>query len=150
MSNLTHPLRVLFYTLILFLFSTANLSAQEIKQYFYQGTIDNRPIRLYLKQLPNNCGGSDIYEAIYQYGKGKNWIELLNQNNDKGNFCFTEIRFTGVLLLKRTDHHLDGIWISPDGKRQLKVLLSQQNINAKEIEELEERLERTHYENFDC
>ncbi|WP_316765005.1 hypothetical protein [Pedobacter aquatilis] len=150
MSNLTHPLRVLFYTLILFLFSTANLSAQEIKQYFYQGTIDNRLIRLYLKQLPNNCGGSDIYEAIYQYGKGKNWIELLNQNNDKGNFCFTEIRFTGVLLLKKTDHHLDGIWISPDGKRQLKVLLSQQNINAKEIEELEERLERTHYENFDC
>ncbi|MNR35399.1 hypothetical protein D3C85_1532430 [compost metagenome] len=107
-------------------------------------------MRFYLKQLPNNCGGSDTYEAMYQYGKGKNWIELLNQTDEKGNFCFTEIRFTGVLILKKTAKGMSGIWISPDMKRQLKVNLTLQKLSATEIEELEKRLEVTHYENFDC
>ena len=125
-------------------------TAQEIKRYLYQGTVDNRAVRFYLKQLPNNCGGSDIYESMYQYGKGKNWIELLNQTDEKGNFCFTEIRFTGVLILKKTAKGMTGIWISPDMKRQLKVNLTLQKLSATEIEEFEKRLEVTHYENFDC
>jgi len=137
-------------SLILLLANIGFLSAQEVKQYYYQGTVADRAVRLYLKQLPNDCGGSDTYVAMYQYGKGKNWIELLNQNDEKGNFCFTEIRFTGVLILKKNTKGMQGIWISPDTKRQLKVTLSLQKISPKEIEELEKRLEVTHYENFDC
>lgn len=125
-------------------------AAQEVKQYFYQGTVANRAVRFYLKQLPNNCGGSDTYQAMYQYGKGKNWIELMNQTDDKGVFCFTEIRFTGVLILKKSAKGMQGIWISPDTKRQLKVNLTLQKLTQKDTEELEDRLEVTHYENFDC
>ena len=102
--------------------------AQEVKRFFYQGTVAGRSVWFYLKQLPNNCGGSDIYEAMYQYGKGKNWIELMNQTDEKGNFCFTEIRFTGVLILKKTVKGMSGIWISPDGKKL--VFSSNRNNNG--------------------
>lgn len=136
---------------IIFCFcSISFVSAQETKKDFYQGTVDNRPVRFYLKQHPNECGGDDTYQAIYQYGKGKKWILLLNQNDTNGNFCFTEARFTGVLILKKTTNVLEGVWISPDAKRQLKVKLTKQKISKIEMEELEERLEKTHYENFDC
>lgn len=143
-------LKNLFLIALFSLLGISSLSAQENKEYFYQGTVDNRPVRFYLKQFANNCGGNDTYTAMYQYGKGKNWIELQAQTNEKGNFCFTEIRFTGVIILKKTQNRLNGIWISPDGKKQLVVALSQQSITPKEIEALEERLEITHYENFDC
>lgn len=145
--------KIFYLTICSLLFMFANFgfaTAQEVKQYYYQGTVANRAVRFYLKQLPNNCGGDDTYVAMYQYGKGKNWIELLIQNNQKGNFCFTEIRFTGVLILKKSNNGLNGIWISPDGKQQLKVKLTQQKISTKEIAEIEDRLEVTHYENFDC
>ena len=135
---------------LILVISKGFVTAQEIKQYYYQGKIADRAVRFYLKQLPNNCGGSDTYVAMYQYGKGKNWIELLNQNDENGNFCFTEIRFTGVLILKKTTKGMQGTWISPDTKRQLKVNLSLQKLSPKETEELEKRLEVTHYENFDC
>lgn len=137
-------------TLLFMLAHIGFATAQEIKRYLYQGTVDNRAVRFYLKQLPNNCGGSDIYEAMYQYGKGKNWIELMNQTDRKGNFCFTEIRFTGMLILKKTTKEMTGIWMSPDAKKQLKVNLTLQKLSPKEIDELEKRLEVTHYENFDC
>lgn len=55
-----------------------------------------------------------------------------------------------MLVLKKSQNSLNGIWISPDATKQLKVKLSQQSISAKEKEELEKRLEVTHYENFDC
>lgn len=142
--------RLLFLTLSIFTVGIANVAAQENKEYFYQGTVNNRPVRFYLKQFANDCGGSDTYAAMYQYGKGKNWIELQVQTNEKGNFCFTEIRFTGVLVLKKSQNSLNGIWISPDATKQFKVTLNQQSISAKEKEELEKRLEVTHYENFDC
>ncbi|MFC3561427.1 hypothetical protein [Pedobacter jamesrossensis] len=72
------------------------------------------------------------------------------QTNDKGNFCFTEVRFTGALILKKTANGREGIWISPDGNKQLKVKLTSKKVSKLDLDELEERLEKTHYQNFDC
>ncbi len=138
----------LFLTLITF---TAT-NAQDIKTTLYSGTVNNRTVRLYLKERGNQCGGSmmNIYESIYQYGKGKNWIELSVSTNGKGNFCLTEYNFSGVMIVKKNGNRLNGVWISPDGKTQLKVALEEINLSAKEKEVIETDLERTHYENNDC
>lgn len=132
-----------------FLFFTIGF-AQEVKTTFYTGKVNNRSVRLYLKEEGNDCGATPLYSAIYQYGNGKNWIELLIQSDEKGRFGMTEYRFTGMLILKKTPYGLEGIWISPDGKTQLKVVLKKQALSPKLKEELEEGLERTHYENYDC
>ncbi|RZK20007.1 MAG: hypothetical protein EOO86_05855 [Pedobacter sp.] len=138
----------LFITLITF--TAAN--AQDINTTLYSGTVNNRSVRLYLKERGNQCGGSmlPIYESIYQYGKGKNWIELSVATNGKGNFCLTEYYFSGVMILQKSGKNLNGIWISPDGKTQLKVILEKQILSVKEKEIIENDLERTHYENYDC
>ena len=138
----------LFITLITF--TAAN--AQDINTTLYSGTVNNRSVRLYLKERGNQCGGSmlPIYESIYQYGKGKNWIELSVATNGKGNFCLTEYYFSGVMILQKSGKNLNGIWISPDGKTQLKVILEKQILSVKEKEIIENDLERTHYGNYDC
>lgn len=135
-------------TICLLFFATS--FAQEVKTHLYSGKINNRSVRLYLKEEENQCGGPVLYSGIYQYGVGKNWIELLIQSNETGRYAMTEYRFTGVMILNRTKEGLEGIWISPDGKTQLKVLLKKQQLTPKLKEELEDGLERTHYENYDC
>lgn len=141
---------ILALLISLITFTSAN--AQDIKTTLYSGTVNNRTVRLYLKERGNQCGGSmlNIYEGIYQYGKGKNWIELSVSTNGKGNFCLTEYSFSGVMILKKIGKSLNGVWISPDGKTQLKVSLAETNLSVKEKEIIETDLERTHYENYDC
>ena len=136
----------IFITLITF--TAAN--AQDINTTLYSGKVNNRSVRLYLKEEGNQCGGPVLYSGIYQYGVGKNWIELSIQSNENGRYAMTEYRFTGVLILNRATDGLEGIWISPDGKTQLKVLLKKQKLTQELKEELEDGLERTHYENYDC
>lgn len=141
--------------LFLFLFaiiSFKSLSADEVNTTLYTGTINNRAITLYLNQQPNPCGGETgfLYQGIYQYGKGKNWIELEISDNGKGNFCMTEFRFTGVLILKKEGALLTGLWISPDGKTQFPISLKKQVLSLKTKAEMEQNLERTHYSNHDC
>jgi len=140
------------YFLTLILISTLKLSAQDIKNSLYKGTLNNQSITLYLKQQPNPCGGGTLplYEGIYQYASGKNWIELSVSNNAKENLCLAEVNFTGVLILKKTVNGMEGIWISPDAKTQHKVVLKKQPLTPKQKEEMEVNLERTHYENNDC
>lgn len=140
------------FILLFCLTSYLSLSAQEVVKMVYKGKINNRSVTFYLKQESNPCGGETgfLYQGIYQYGKGKHWIELGIAENGKGNFCMTEYRFTGVLILKQVADILDGVWISPDGKTQFKVNLKKQEPSSKQQEEMEAHLERTHYENHDC
>ncbi|WP_421945553.1 hypothetical protein [Pedobacter sp.] len=142
-------MKVIYLFLFICFSSFTNLSAQETTNY-YKGLINNKPVRLYLKQQTNDCGAPDIYSAIYQYGNGKNWIELHIQTNNKGNFAMTEYLFTGVLILNKKQNILEGVWISPDNKTHFKVVLNKQSLPAKLKEIFEEALERTHYENYDC
>ncbi|WP_442588104.1 hypothetical protein ACSBL2_18845 [Pedobacter sp. AW31-3R] len=142
------------FLIIFFLGLTSSLSltAQEVVSTLYSGTVNNRSVRMYLKQEPNPCGGETgfLYTGIYQYGKGKNWIELRIDENKKGNFCMTEFRFTGVMILKQSADTLEGIWISPDGRTQLKVFLKKQVLTGKQKAEMDDYIEQTHYSNNDC
>jgi hypothetical protein len=45
---------------------------------------------------------------------------------------------------------MNGIWISPDGKKQLKVSLTLQPLSEAEQKKMEDKLEQVNYENFDC
>lgn len=141
-----------FTIIFMALVTTFNVSAQEVKHILYKGTVQNRAITLYLKQEPNPCGGETglLYQAIYQYGSAKNWIELSISDNGKGNLCMTEFKFTGVMILKKKGAVMEGLWIGPDGKTQLKVILKQQSLSSKQQADLEEQLEKTHYNNHDC
>lgn len=116
----------------------------------YKGTVDNMPITLYLKKMPNECGGNDIYMAMYKYDKKSNWLQLAVATNEQSNWCLTEIGFTGVLILKSGPNVMNGVWISPDSKKQLKVSLKQQPLPEPEKKKMEDKLEQVNYENYDC
>lgn len=137
---------------ILFCFLSINSSsAQEVKSSFYLGTVNKRPVRLFLKQELHPCGGENyLFSAIYQYGTGKNWIQLSVEENGKGNFCFVEYKLSGLLVLRKTQSGLEGVWLSHDAKTQLKVLLTEQPLSPKQAESLKADLDRTNYENNDC
>ncbi|WP_165850761.1 hypothetical protein [Chryseobacterium sp. 5_R23647] len=54
------------------------------------------------------------------------------------------------MLLKRNSENLQGLWISPDGKKQLKVNLKKIIQSKAEIEKMEEELEKANYSANDC
>lgn len=54
------------------------------------------------------------------------------------------------MLLNRSGNQLKGIWISPDGKKQLPVNLTKVKTNKKQIEKLEDTLEKEYYNAYDC
>lgn len=141
---------------ILFLFFTLlSLSsfAQTKKSFLYSGKIDNNPVTLYMTLEPSQCTNEDEYMAVYQYGngKGEKWIQLdIRSNRKNNNLCMTEYTFTGVMVVQKSAQGITGIWISPDGKKQLKVELTAQSLSATEKERLEKVLEIVNFENNDC
>ncbi len=58
--------------------------------------------------------------------------------------------FTGLMIVRKEGTGLKGLWISPDGKRQLPVILNNQAIHPKQAESYRETLEKINYENHDC
>jgi len=77
-------------------------------------------------------------------------LQLEITSNDKGQFIFTEYQFSGVLILQKTKEGFNGIWISPDTKRQLKVVLKKAALSTKDIQLYEDRYEKLNYSNYDC
>lgn len=125
--------------------------AQATRSFFYEGLLDNKPVSLYLTAQPSACGGDkDLYLGIYRYKTKERWIQLNIATDYKGHFSLTEQGFTGTMILTRTARGMEGIWISPDGGRQLKIKLSQRDLSLKEKEGLDNTLEKTNYENNDC
>lgn len=137
---------------ILFILLTLSLGvkAQKSSSKLFNGTIDNKQVTLYLKESENECGGFETYMGIYRYGKSATWIQILPETDGKGNFTMPEYRFSGVMVLQKTAAGMQGIWISPDGKRQLKVILNIQPLSKQQKELFEDALEKTNYENYDC
>ncbi|WP_316804168.1 hypothetical protein [Pedobacter nototheniae] len=138
--------KILFILLML----SFGAKAQKSSSKLYKGTIDSKPVTLYLKENENPCGGFENYMAIYRYGKNTPWIQLLPETDGKGNFTMPEFRFTGVMILQKTSNGMQGIWISPDGKRQLKVILNVQPLPKQQKDVMEDALEKTNYGNYDC
>ncbi len=140
---------------ILFVLFSLNLIAQDeiISQEYYEGTINgNIEIALYLKVSENGCP-TTYAESIYQYKKneGNKWILLETSfTKEMNQFTFVELFNTGILLLNKENANLNGLWLSPDGKKQLKVVLNKVAIDKTQIENLEDQLEETYYNANDC
>lgn len=143
-------IRKLRFLVVAFLLQSTIIHAEQESYTLYKGSVDNRPVTLYLKRMANECGGNDTYMAMYRYDKKSNWLQLNVETNARANWCLTEIGFTGVMILKSGTKIMNGIWISPDGKKQLKVSLKQQPLSEPEQKKMEDKLEQVNYENYDC
>lgn len=108
----------------------------------YKGTMDpSIPIWLYLNEQEHPCGGDmTIIDAMYSYDQEK-WILLdVTTDQQKKNYCFVEVNFSGALFLAASKNELNGTWISPDAKKQLNVTLEKISLDASTNEKMQETL----------
>lgn len=142
-----------FILLTLLMLPFTLFSQEIISQELFKGKIGkDLNIEFYLQIEENGC--PNIYaQAMYKYenNKDNNWL-LLNtvMNYEKGTYTFVEVFNTGVLLLQKKGDQLNGIWISPDGKKQFPVQLNKVQINSQKIEKLVDQLDKELYEANDC
>ena len=140
-------------TLLTLVFFSFSFSQRIISQEFYEGKIDGKnEISLYFKVQENGCPTTEI-NAIYKYKSNKTgeWILLdVFFNEGENQYTLVEHFNTGILLLKKENGTLKGLWISPEGKKQLKVELKKVKVSKSEIENLENALEKENYEANDC
>lgn len=140
-------------TIFVLLISFFSNAQQIISQEKYVGTIDGKiNISFYLKIEETGCP-SIIASGIYKYTDNKiaNWILLDTIFSEKAQqYTFVEHYNTGIMLLKRNSENLQGLWISPDGKKQLKVNLKKIKQSKAEIEKMEDELEKANYSANDC
>ena len=133
---------------LLTIFLCFNISAQTLKPEVYAGTMDgNMPITIYLQPEEHPCSMDTIYEGMYLYDGKSKWIQLNITKNEQNQFVLVEYGFTGVMVLSKKGKELNGIWISPNGKRQLKVTFKKTKIPTKRFED---KFEKVNYENYDC
>ncbi len=125
-------------------------AAQVTGNWLYKGTVDGKmPVTLYI-QATDPCGGHVIYDAIYKYDGKSRWLSLNAEVNDNDDYCLTESGFTGLMILHRNGKVLKGVWISPDRKRTLNVVLQQQLLSPEEKQRMESAREQAAYELNDC
>lgn len=125
--------------------------AQSPKTIVYKGTIDGKmPITMFLKSDANGCTGEIMYQGMYKYNNLSNWLQLNISQNDKNQFVLVEYGFTGVIMLQKTTKGFSGLWISPDSKKQLKVELIKENLDAKALKTFDDKFEKINYNNNDC
>lgn len=139
--------------LFLLLFANVSFAQRVISQDLYEGTIaKDIKVSFYLKVEEDGCPRT-VVSAIYKYNNNKNndWILLETTfSEEKQQYTFVEFHNTGLLLLHKDKNYLKGLWISPDGKKQLPVLLTKVKTTEVEIEKLEGFLEVTYYNAYDC
>ncbi|KFF01047.1 hypothetical protein IX39_10630 [Chryseobacterium formosense] len=141
-------------TTLFMLFLSLSINAQQIiAQEKYLGTIDGKiNISFYLKIEETGCP-KVVASGIYKYtdNKAGNWILLDTTFSEKAQqYTFVEHYNTGIMLLKRDNDGLQGLWISPDGKKQLKVSLKKLKPTKAEIDKMEDELEKANYNANDC
>ncbi|RIY36874.1 hypothetical protein CKY20_04930 [Capnocytophaga canis] len=138
-------------TIVTFLLSLQGFSQTIISQTYYEGTIGtDLKVGLYLAIKENECP-TTYAQAYYKYEKSNERILLSAYMDDKEErFTFVEFGNTGILLLHRKGETLEGLWIAPDGKKQLKVTLKALPQSEKSYERMEDHYERLHYESHDC
>lgn len=91
-----------------------------------KGTINNTiKITMYLNEQEDPCGGdATIIYAMYKYDTQEEWMLLnVTRNTKKKGYCMVEDNFTGVLFLEEHNNFFAGHWVSPDTKKQYRVLL---------------------------
>ncbi|MEI2457416.1 hypothetical protein ABU614_06255 [Lysobacter firmicutimachus] len=121
----------------------------------YTGRVGERAVTMYLKDEPAPCGGvARIVTAIYRYDHVSKWLLLRANSDDQGHLALVESGLeagvSGALMLVRDGTVLKGKWISPDGERLLPARFDRAPTSAKKRAEIEDTLEKMHYENDDC
>ncbi|WP_163393056.1 hypothetical protein [Flavobacterium limi] len=138
---------------LLCMFFATTTKAQSAKSILYKGTIDGKiAVTVYIKEEENPCTADIMYTSMYRYDKSGSWIQLdITQNKKNENqFVLVEHGFSGVMILKKEGVNFNGIWISPDSKKQLKIILKEVRMTKKEAGSYEDKMEKVNYENNDC
>lgn len=139
--------------LFTFLFVNTTFAQKILSQELYEGTISKDiKVSFYLKMEEDGCPRT-VASAIYKYNSNKfdQWILLETTfSEQKQQYTFVEFHNTGLLLLQKEKNQLKGLWISPDGKKQLPVILTKVKATKDQIEKLEDSLEKSHYDAYDC
>ncbi|CEN47517.1 hypothetical protein [Capnocytophaga canis] len=137
--------------IVTFLLSLQGFSQTIISQTYYEGTIGtDLKVGLYLAIKETGCPNT-YAEAYYKYEKSNERILLEPfMDHKEERFTFVEFGNTGILLLHRKGETLEGLWIAPDGKKQLQVTLKALPQSQKSYERMEEHLEQLNYEAHDC
>lgn len=136
--------------MLTFTMSFMTLQAQNSST-LYKGTVNGKmPVTLFLQSVENGCGGDPYYNGMYRYEKVSNWLELNVTEGVKQQFAMVEEGFTGLMILKKEGDLMNGIWISPDGKKQIPVQLKKVTVSSKELESYRNKMEQLNYENHDC
>ncbi|WP_172917258.1 hypothetical protein [Capnocytophaga canis] len=138
-------------TIVTFLLSLQGFSQTIISQTYYEGIIGtDLKVGLYLAIKETGCPNT-YAEAYYKYEKSNERILLESfMDHKEERFTFVEFGNTGILLLHRKGETLEGLWIAPDGKKQLQVTLKALPQSQKSYERMEEHLEQLNYEAHDC
>ncbi|WP_392447079.1 hypothetical protein ACF3OB_06120 [Capnocytophaga canis] len=138
-------------TIVTFLLSLQGFSQTIISQTYYEGTIGtDLKVGLYLAIKETGCPNT-YAEAYYKYEKSNERILLESfMDHKEERFTFVEFGNTGILILHRRSETLEGLWIAPDGKKQLQVKLKALPQSQKSYERMEDHYERLHYESHDC
>lgn len=113
---------------------TETIKSPYIRSTLYKGTLNNSiKISLYMIEQESPCGGdSTFFTAMYKYNNQDKWILLgVTTNLEKKNFSMVEDGFTGALFLEKTEADFIGFWISPDTKKQFKIVLKNQLLDTK-------------------
>lgn len=145
--------KIILLLAVFCLFFSVSVKAQTTKNTLYKGTIDGKiAVTFYIKEEENPCIGGLMYTSMYKYDKTGNWIQLYITQNQKNEnqFILVEQGFSGTMIMKKEGLSFNGLWISPDTKKQLKVDLKEVSITKKEIEDYETKMEKVNYENNDC
>ncbi|CEN47362.1 conserved exported hypothetical protein [Capnocytophaga canis] len=137
--------------IVTFLLSLQGFSQTIISQTYYEGIIGtDLKVGLYLAIKETGCPNT-YAEAYYKYEKSNERILLESfMDHKEERFTFVEFGNTGILILHRRSETLEGLWIAPDGKKQLQVKLKALPQSQKSYERMEDHYERLHYESHDC
>ncbi|KQT22256.1 hypothetical protein ASG31_02645 [Chryseobacterium sp. Leaf404] len=136
---------------IILLFFVSFSSAQNRTPTLYKGSIDGKmPVTMFIISEDNECTADLHYTAMYKYDKLSNWLQLDVTENHTNQFAMVEYRFTGVLILTKEGKNFNGLWVSPDGKRQFKAVFREVTMTKTEKENYENKMDQLNYENHDC
>lgn len=126
--------------------------AQDSFRFFYaEGLMDGKmKVTMVGTSEISSCTAETLYMIMYKYDNTSKWLLLDVDYDDKSNFSMVEYGFTGLMILKETPKNFNGIWISPDQKKQLKVNFEKKKVSTAQQEKLIQILDELNYTNNEC
>ena len=141
----------LIITVTLLMFSILSQAQDSFRFFYAEGLMDGKmKVTMVGTSEISSCTAETLYMIMYKYDNTSKWLLLDVDYDDKSNFSMVEYGFTGLMILKETPKNFNGIWISPDQKRQLKVNFEKKKVSEAQQERLIQILEDLNYSYNDC